>query len=76
MSTYAQPMCALCERFLGYDETTGRGNCDIYSPIPVEIFFEAYDHRNSFPGDGGDGFVPIDDDAGESVKKMFKATLK
>ncbi|MGB9866725.1 MAG: hypothetical protein ACPLPR_02300 [Bacillota bacterium] len=49
-----------------------REPCDAFPQgIPDDIFFEYFDHRKPYPGDGGIRFEPKDEKALEYVRSLY-----
>lgn len=72
-------LCWACKRLR--EESVGdpiqTGTCDAYPlGIPLEIFAEGYDHRNSFPGDNGLRFEPIDETFAEDAVSLLQEFVK
>ena len=60
MTTAQSPICLHCRRLDG-ESDTGKGTCEAFpAGIPDAIWWQAYDHRKPWPGDGGIRFAPKD----------------
>ncbi|MDN5363460.1 MAG: hypothetical protein PWQ91_521 [Eubacteriales bacterium] len=63
------PMCLFCKHFLEDEE----GNkCKAFPQgIPREIFYEYYDHRKEFSGDGGIRFELKYEEDREAIEFIY-----
>lgn len=56
VTTPIEPLCDACSRLRDADS---HPTCEAFPDgIPDAIYFEAFDHRDPFPGDNGVRFVP------------------
>ncbi len=64
------PICWACTRFHGRTPRT----CDAFPDgIPSTIYFESFDHRKAFPGDGDLRFESVpNEDIPQAVMYWFK----
>jgi len=47
------PQCFTCDHY------NGKGRCDAYRDIPIEVMANQHDHRKPYKGDGGVRFKPL-----------------
>lgn len=69
MTTVPPPICVGCTHRRGQELA-----CDAFPEgIPGPIIRSEFDHRESFPGDGGITFDPVDDVARQRAVRLFDA---